>query len=300
MERIIGELGEKNSGPLLIFIGGLHGNEAMGVEALEHVFGAPEVVTRFSNGRAIALRGNLEALKLNVRFLDFDLNRMWDVKHFKRAHDYQVHELKELQALREVIEAEMEGHEGPIFLFDLHTTSAPTIPFIVTKSVPENQGLLSSFNLPYITGLHGHLDGTMLEWMCEKGYCGMAFEAGQHHSKTSWIKHEAFVKLAMHVSGVLKLGSDEEQEVRQRLADELAPAHAHFELIKRYKIGPDEAFKMEPGFSNFQRIFKGEVLATNQKGDIVSELDGNIFMPLYQKQGSDGFFIIQPCAKESF
>ena len=51
---------------------------------------------------------------------------------------------------------------------------------------------------------------------------------------------------------------------------------------------------MEEGFANFEKIYKGEVLATNQFGDIMSAIDGNIFMPLYQKQGMDGFFIIKP------
>ncbi len=55
---------------------------------------------------------------------------------------------------------------------------------------------------------------------------------------------------------------------------------------------------MEPGFTNFQRIFKGQVLAKNNKGDVLSPVDGNIFMPLYQKQGNDGFFIVQPVEKE--
>jgi len=68
-------------------------------------------------------------------------------------------------------------------------------------------------------------------------------------------------------------------------------------LKLRYKIDEEEDFVMEPGFTNFQRIFKGQVLAKNNKGDVLSPVDGNIFMPLYQKQGNDGFFIVQPVGK---
>ena len=82
-------------------------------------------------------------------------------------------------------------------------------------------------------------------------------------------------------------------ELADLLSDELTPKHFNFTLVERYKIDADEEFKMEEGF-NFEKIYKGEVLATNQYGDIMFAVNGNIFMPLYQNQGKDGFFIIQP------
>lgn len=54
---------------------------------------------------------------------------------------------------------------------------------------------------------------------------------------------------------------------------------------------------MEPGFFNFKTIAKGQVLANEKKGQILSHRNARIFMPLYQKQGSDGFFIIRRVAK---
>mgnify|MGYP001585512185 FL=1 len=131
--------------------------------------------------------------------------------------------------------------------------------------------------------------------ICKKGHVGLAFEAGLHHSKTSLIKHEFFVKLSFHILGVYDGYSELELlELADLLSDELTPKHFHFTLVERYKIDTDEEFKMEEGFSNFEKIYKGEVLATNQYGDIMSAVNGNIFMPLYQNQGKDGFFIIQP------
>lgn len=298
MERRIGEIVGQKPGPLLIYIGGLHGNEAMGLDALENSFNSFDIPLDQVCGKAIALRGNLEAIRQNIRFVSMDLNRIWDVKHFKRANDYQAAELYELQALRRVIEEELKGDYTEVFLMDLHTTSAPTIPFIVTKETEKNTEMIKNLNIPYVTGVVGYLDGTMLAWMCEKGYSGMAFEAGQHYSRTSMIKHEAFVKLSMHYSGFTPDISDEEvSELHNLLEDELRPKHNHFKLIKRYKIDEEEDFKMCDGYSNFQKIYKGEVLATNVKGDILSDVNANIFMPLYQKQGNDGFFVIEPVWK---
>jgi succinylglutamate desuccinylase len=49
---------------------------------------------------------------------------------------------------------------------------------------------------------------------------------------------------------------------------------------------------MQPGYKNFQPIKKGELLAQQNGKPIYSEWDAYIFMPLYQKQGNDGFFVV--------
>ena len=56
-------------------------------------------------------------------------------------------------------------------------------------------------------------------------------------------------------------------------------------------ITPADEFKMNPGFENFDVISRGQVLATNKNGEIKAKESGLILMPLYQKQGEDGFFI---------
>ncbi len=296
MERIIGELQGKKAGPLLIFIGGLHGNEAYGIKALDNVFKKLKRQEAEFCGRAIAIRGNIEALKRSSRYIDFDLNRIWDKHHFNTIDKLNVVEYNELKELMEIMDAELNTVEyTQAFLLDLHTTSAPTIPFIVTQYDNHNQLFINRLNVPFITGLSGYLDGTVLSWFCRKGHCGLAFEAGQHHSRTSIIKHEAFVMLSMfHTGFYTGLHQSELNWLQNILDDELIPKHQHYSLVERYHIDADEDFKMAEGFTNFQRIYKGEVLATNKYGEILSDMDGNIFMPLYQDQGDDGFFIIEP------
>ena len=50
---------------------------------------------------------------------------------------------------------------------------------------------------------------------------------------------------------------------------------------------------MKEGFVNFQRVEKGQLIASNANGEIRSPKSGFIFMPLYQSQGYDGFFIVK-------
>jgi succinylglutamate desuccinylase len=48
------------------------------------------------------------------------------------------------------------------------------------------------------------------------------------------------------------------------------------------------------GFKSFQGIQKGTPLAFNNGNEIKASYSGRLFMPLYQKKGAEGFFIIKP------
>ena len=50
---------------------------------------------------------------------------------------------------------------------------------------------------------------------------------------------------------------------------------------------------MQPGFVNFQQVERGQLLATDRGGEIRARENGYLFMPLYQAQGEDGFFLVR-------
>ncbi len=88
-ERIIGFYDQGDKGPLLIILGGMHGNEPAGVLALEEIFRMlerePETNPDFNfKGRFIGLRGNLAAIKDNKRFIVKDLNRQFTPENVQR------------------------------------------------------------------------------------------------------------------------------------------------------------------------------------------------------------------------
>jgi succinylglutamate desuccinylase len=65
------------------------------------------------------------------------------------------------------------------------------------------------------------------------------------------------------------------------------------QLIGVHKIMKNDAFKMLEGFQNFQAVRKGQILAYDKNGAIKAPENCLILMPLYQKQGSDGFFLVK-------
>jgi hypothetical protein len=68
------------------------------------------------------------------------------------------------------------------------------------------------------------------------------------------------------------------------------------EMYYRHHIEPEDAFVMRPGYRNFQPVRRGEVVGDDARGEVrVSRgrREGRMLMPLYQKQGEDGFFLMR-------
>src|SRR6187455_746411 len=79
--RIIGRYQGEGPGPLLICIGGMHGNESAGILAIKEVLRLLEIEKDFNpgfhyKGAFVGVLGNLPAIQKGQRFVDRDLNRM--------------------------------------------------------------------------------------------------------------------------------------------------------------------------------------------------------------------------------
>ena len=65
-------------GPLLVLFAGIHGNEPAGIRAIDGL--AEELMARSEEflGTLYVITGNQRALELGVRYIDTDLNRLWE------------------------------------------------------------------------------------------------------------------------------------------------------------------------------------------------------------------------------
>lgn len=298
VERVIGEFHGEESGPALVFFGGIHGNESSGVVALLDVM--EEIITSQPKikGSVYALTGNMAALACEQRYINEDLNRIWTKDRLDKLRELngdtsKLHEdeLEQLE-LYDWCQKIMRKHRHQIYFIDLHTTSAPTVPFITLNDTLVNRDFAVKFPVPVIIGIEEFISGPLLSWVMEIGYPSLAFEAGEHFSTESIENHKAFVWLSLVHGGLI-----ENTEVPQfgKAHFQLAASnqdHARiFEVYHRKPVVPEEQFSMKPGYANLQAIAKGEKLAENVYGDILAPQNGRVFMPLYQAQGSDGFFL---------
>lgn len=298
-QRELGRYSGKQPGPLVVCIGGIHGNEPAGALALEIVLKKLHETNLPFRGELIALAGNVRALNGGVRYLQCDLNRMWLPDRVRQLKSRQADqttsgEEAEQRELLEIIETALARHNGETVFLDLHTTSSEGSPFAIISDTLPNRRLALELGVPVILGLEENLDGTILNYINELGHAAIGFEAGQHRSPVSLRNHEAAVWLTLAAAGCIKpYYVHELYELQQDLKRSSSGVPQVMELRHRHGIGKTDEFVMRPGFFNFSRVAKDQVLATDRRGNITAPEDSLLFMPLYQKQGDDGFFLVR-------
>ncbi len=301
IDRVIGSYSKKEPGPTVIFMGGTHGNETSSIFALDEIFSTlKEEQLPFKGEMVAAFAGNLKALEEGVRFIDRDMNRVWVPKRLKKLGFYDKrnipkgHEKEEQEEVIGLLEDTIEDAEGEVYIFDLHTTSSESPPFIAIADTLRNRDFALQYPLPCVIGFDEEMDGTFMNFMNEMGLKGVAYEAGEHFSMAAIENNISFIWYTLYLTGAMqKEDIPDFQHHHDILAKTELKDQRLFDLRHRYVIEEDEDFRMKPGFYTFDTISEGQLIAENQDGEIRAKESGRIFMPLYQKQGDDGFFIIR-------
>lgn len=321
-DRLIGVRRGDGSGPMLLCVAALHGNEPSGVRALTRVFARLEADEPEFQGDLVGLSGNLEALARDHRFIDEDLNRVWQadrvaavlesIRAGDAADDVDAApdaapagsdtlpmigsaELAEQRALLAAIRAVVRAARGPVYVVDLHTTSSESAPFTTLGDTLQNRTFALHLPIPVVLGLEEQIDGAMLQYFDRLGWCGIGIEGGAHGDPGAVASHEAAVWILLASLGMLPKAGIPDLPGRARLLARAAAGLPRVVDVRyRHAIAPEDDFHMDPGFRNFERIRKGRRVGRDVRGPVTAPVGGMIFMPLYQKQGDDGFFIVRP------
>ncbi|MFK8008282.1 MAG: succinylglutamate desuccinylase/aspartoacylase family protein [Saprospiraceae bacterium] len=305
-ERYIGSYEGSEKGPLLIVFGAMHGNEPAGVKALDLMFKMLEVEPITNPdfhfcGRLVGLIGNMRAREKGVRYINRDLNRQWTPENMSRIQSSKLEDLDEedleIKELLEIVHHEIETYQPEKLIFlDLHTTTAFGGIFSIPQETEESIRIAVELHAPVIRGLLKGVKGTTLHYFNNENFgpdtVAVTFESGQHDEQLSVNRAIAALTNCMRTIGCV-----EELHVENRhdsiLIEYSKGLPKIAELIMTHQILPDDNFVMTPNYKNFQRVKKGEILATDKNGNVVAKQDSLILMPLYQKQGDDGFFLIK-------
>ncbi|MCW5835006.1 MAG: succinylglutamate desuccinylase/aspartoacylase family protein [Labilithrix sp.] len=295
--REIGRVVGDAAGPTLIVVAGIHGNERAGVGAARRVLATLARRQGRVMGELVALAGNLGAMRLGVRYRERDMNRVWtkdrvaDLESRARSGGALDAEDVEQLELLDAVRAAIARARGPVYLVDLHTTSAHGLPFILFGDTLKQRKFASAIPLPLVIGLEEQVDGVLTAFFTTQGCVTFGVEGGQHDDPGSVDNLEAVVLLGAESAGLFGSG----------LLTETGAAHALLErrrgdlprvmeVVSRHAITAADAFVMEPGFMNLARARAGQLLAKSRAGEVRAPKDGMVILPLYQGQGSDGFF----------
>jgi succinylglutamate desuccinylase len=183
----------------------------------------------------------------------------------------------------------------PQVVVDLHSTSGPGGPFVCISDTLKARELALSLPVPLLLGIEESIRGTLLDHLEREGRTMLLVEGGQHDDPHTpdhlesliWLILDRLTMLPGPLPALLETG-------RTRLVATTKDRPRVLEVRHRHEVTPKDHFEMNPGHGNFDRVHEGQPLARSIAGPIVAPESGYLVMPLYQPQGSDGFFIARP------
>lgn len=295
MKRLIDKIKGKEKGKEVIIIAGMHGNELAGVRAVKKVMNYIKKNNLSVKGNITALYGNMKAVKKELRFIDKDLNRLWTKEHlskdFKKS---EIYELKELQELNKAIEDICNNDYANCVMLDFHSFTAASGIFAIPADNQKSIDLAKQFGVQFIEQLTSDLQETAIQYFAFKGATAVVFEGGQHYSEETEpnIKAAAFIALS-HSGNIHSSEVSQFDEYVKTLKEKAAGLPTHYKLSYIHRIKNRNDFEMKKGYINFQEIEKGELLAHENGKPVTAKCKGRMLMPLYQKKGNNGFYIIK-------
>jgi succinylglutamate desuccinylase len=286
---------------MLIVVGSIHGNEPAGSRALDQIArqleadGASGSLVR---GDLLALVGNVTALEAGARFIDEDLNRQWSaegIESLRKRRDSELvtSEERERKALVEEIERGFAEARGPVVLLDLHTTSGDGKPFAVFADTLRSRRFARRFPVPAVLGLEEQLESTLADYVGHLGHVAVAFEGGQHQDPRSLENLTAVVAIALGELAMVDQRKFGIEERRRNLAKATRGVPGILEVVYRHGIVPEDGFRMRPGYRSFEPVVEGQAIADDAEGQVAVPENGFLLMPLYQRLGDDGFFVVR-------
>lgn len=302
--RVLGERTATRPGPTLIILGAVHGNEPAGVEASKLILQdlGPSGLVR---GSVVAMIGNLAAYRAsdsNTRYLHSDLNRIFNLSQIRVAEKTpaprRTPEQAELLLLHDKLREIRSQARGPVYLLDLHTTSATSCPFAVIEDALPSRRLAVSLGLPLVLGLEEELDGVLIDFASDQlGMVSVLVEGGQHAATESVDVLHAAIQVAMDHLGLTERAAASRAQSRRTLrAAAGAQAGAVYDIRHREPVA-SESTRVPPELRSFGRVRAGvTVIATENGREIRSPETGYVLMPNRQRArrvGDDALFIAE-------
>lgn len=260
--KIIG----KRPGPKSVILGGVHGNETCGVKALEKLL--PNL--KIDCGEVWFGFGNPRAIEANTRFVERDLNRMFDDNNLSLS-DKDCYEYSRAQFIKQYLD-----HSSA--LLDIHASITPSSkPFSICEKNADSIVKYMPVDI-IVSGFDRHEPGGTDYYMNKIGGIGVCVECGYLDDPASDRRAEeaiyAFLKARGHIPN--DLASRKQKQV---------------EIYELYKTKTNN-FKLIKPFSDFEGVEAGQVIGFDEHEPIVAPQDSVIlFAKNRTSPGSEAFLL---------
>jgi succinylglutamate desuccinylase len=260
------------AGPHVLVNALIHGNELCGVIALEHLF---DNDIRPKKGKLTLGFSNVAAYQafdtdhpMASRFLDEDMNRVWDVATLEG--DRQSRELDRAREMRPLIDT-------VDYLFDVHSMQHKTRPLMITGPLDKSIAIARALGTPdIIVSDAGHAAGRRLRDYGgfgdpDSAKTALLIECGQHWESSAGPIAIDSVYRWLVLYDVIDA---------EKAAPYLLPKPAEQRTVK--VLGPitveTESFEFAQPFTGLETLAKGELIGTDGDKEILAPHDGCVLV----------------------
>lgn len=267
-----------SGGPSVLIVGGTHGNEPCGVEAIVQwhklLKQRPELLL---SGDVHFLLGNPKAFEKDVRYVDHDLNRS-----FSRLYSSQQVESRRSQEISSFIKSFREIEA----VIDLHSVSKGNSQMLIYSREQKNilpfMVNLTPLNI-HLSYMRSHIPGLLIDECQTKAKRSLAIECGNHVDPHASKVASFHIYRLLNVLGMIPAQSDfqsfesfVEQSQKVDLYETMGP------------IVPEDGFEFTVDHqATMTFLEKGAVFARTLEGEQVAPNDCYLVMPPAKVQKSD-------------
>ncbi len=253
-----------NLGKKVVILAGVHGNESFGVKMLEKIIPSLEIIS----GNVTFIFANLEAIKQNKRFIDFNLNRC-----FYKNQPKEITNTLEGKTAREIIPYLEEAD----FMLDIHASINPkSVEFIICMP----QSFKFAKILPF-QKLSWNWDkfepGSTDYYMNLQNKIGICIECGYANDPESEIRAEkALINFLIKSKSINKKLTGLKRQV-------------HYKIIDLYK-NKNGRFKKSREFADFEKLNKKTLVGFDGEKEIFADKnDFLLFVKNFKDLGEECF-----------
>ena len=256
------ELKGSKDGPHVLILGGVHGNEQCGVEAIQTYLKNLQIV----KGTLRLIIANPKAVELKQRYIEENLNRCFNpLKKVTGSYEEQLaHELK-------------KHMDWADLCLDIHSSnSKESIPFIIAEE--NNFAWVAPFPFSLVvSGFDTFEPGGTDTYMHEHHKVGIGIECGYMGDVRSAELAKTAARQFLTFVGLLP-------------GQALAVPKTFLKITSLYHNVAD--FTLAKVFADFEAVQKGELIGSDGLNEITAKHDGMILFARERKAGYGEAFIM--------
>lgn len=267
MEAVITIKG-KEEGNVSVILAGIHGDEPCGVLAFNDLLPDLDI----EKGTVYFIYGNPMAIEQKKRYIELNLNRLFNDSHLNLLDIANGYEYKRAQFIKGYLDKSSA-------LLDIHSAKKKTRPFIFCEDV----SIKVASKLPkdfesIVLGADSVEPGATDGYMSSNGKIGICAECGQHDDESAVVLAKDTIKSFLRA--------------RDHLSGKNTKIHRSIVKLGYSYITKTNNFVLERNFKDFERINKGDIIGVDGQEPINAPFSGVILFARNQnKKNREGFLL---------